>query len=267
MPPDEQDHDHRAGAHQQANHEHPQAGPDHPAELDPGIGLDVDAAGRVGIHHDRGPATELGIPGERLLAGALGLGDPEALLAGWRTRRSALVQVELRVVAVEVDQLVVGDVTEVAIDVVVGPDADEHRFLAIDLDSDVAEDPVRGPVDLVRAEVDVLGGDRVGGAFELLAIRVEVAVVVAAEGVGGHHGDPPDQQRQADQSADAGEDHPDHAARRPVRSRPSWTRGRARGRMLLAAVGHQAQPTWRERWMPRAGGGTVILVASRRARV
>jgi hypothetical protein len=61
------------------------------------------------------------------------------------------VWVELGVVAVEVDQLVVSDVTEVAIDVVVRPDADEHRFLAVDPDSDVAEDLVRGPVDLVYA--------------------------------------------------------------------------------------------------------------------
>jgi hypothetical protein len=37
----------------------------------------------------------------------------------------------------------------------------------------------RGPVDLVYAEVYVLHGDRVGGAVELLAIRVEVAVIVA----------------------------------------------------------------------------------------
>jgi MFS family permease len=51
-------------------HEHPQAGPDRPVELDPGVGLDVDAPACVGIHHDRAPATELGIPGELLLAGA-----------------------------------------------------------------------------------------------------------------------------------------------------------------------------------------------------
>jgi hypothetical protein len=88
----------------------------------------------------------------------------------------------------------VHDLTEVAIDVAVAPDADEHRLLAaVDLDSDVAEDPVRGPVDLVYAEVDVLRGDRIGGAFELVAIRGEVAVVVTAEGVAGHHSEAPDQ--------------------------------------------------------------------------
>ena len=68
----------------------------------------------------------------------------------------------------EVDQLVVGDVTEVAIDVVVGPDADEHRLVALDLDPDLAEDLVRGPVELVCAEVDVLRGDRVGGTSSCL---------------------------------------------------------------------------------------------------
>jgi hypothetical protein len=49
------------------------------------------------------------------------------------------VQVELGFVSVEVDQFVVDDVTEVAIDVGVAPDADEERFLAVDLDSDLAE--------------------------------------------------------------------------------------------------------------------------------
>ena len=38
-PADEQDYDHGADAHQQPDHEHPQAGPDRPAQLDPGIGL------------------------------------------------------------------------------------------------------------------------------------------------------------------------------------------------------------------------------------
>src|SRR6266480_3294413 len=149
--------------------------------------------------------------------------------------------------AVEVDQLVAGDVTEVAIDVGVGPDADEHRLVALDLDSNLAEDLVRGPVELVCAEVDVLRGDRVGRTLELLAVGVEVAVV-AAEGVRGEHGDAAQQQRQADQPADAGEDHPDHAACGPARARPSWGRGGVRGRRLLAAVGHQAKPTWRESW-------------------
>jgi hypothetical protein len=43
MPADQQDHDQGADAHQQTRHEHPQAGPDRPAQLDPRIGLDVDA--------------------------------------------------------------------------------------------------------------------------------------------------------------------------------------------------------------------------------
>src|SRR5215207_3445100 len=152
---------------------------------------------------------------------------------------------ELGLVAVEVDQLVVGDVTEVAIDVVVGPDADERRPVTLNLNPDVAEDLVRGPVDLVHAEVDVLCGDRVAGAYELLAIRVEVTVI-AGEGVRGQQGDAAEQQRQADQPADAGEDHADHAACGPVRSRPSWARGRVRGRTLLAVVRHQAKPTGRQ---------------------
>src|SRR4029450_10815568 len=80
-PADEQDHDHGAGGHQQTDHEHPEAGPDRPGQLDPGVRLDVDPPGCVGIHHDRGPATELGIPRKRLLARALGLGDPEVLIA------------------------------------------------------------------------------------------------------------------------------------------------------------------------------------------
>jgi hypothetical protein len=46
-----------------------------------------------------------------------------------------------------------------------------------DLDPDLAEDLVRDPVGPVYAEVDVLRCDRVGGAFEPVAIRVEVAVV------------------------------------------------------------------------------------------
>jgi hypothetical protein len=54
--------------------------------------------------------------------------------------------VELGFVAVEVDQLVISDVTEVAIDVFVSPNADEHRFRAVDLDADVAEDLVRWPL-------------------------------------------------------------------------------------------------------------------------
>src|SRR3954452_9359013 len=83
-PADEQDHAHGADAHQQTDHEHPQAGPDRPGQLDPGIRLDVDAPSSVGIHHDSGPATELGIPDQRLLPGALGLGDPEVLSRGWR---------------------------------------------------------------------------------------------------------------------------------------------------------------------------------------
>jgi hypothetical protein len=70
------------------------------------------------------------------------------------------VQVELGALAMEVDQLVVGDPTEVAIDVGVGPDADEDGLPPFNLDPDVAEDAVRGPVDFVCAEVDVLRGDR-----------------------------------------------------------------------------------------------------------
>ena len=96
-------------------------------------------------------ATEVGIPGQCLFTGTLRLGYPDALFTGWRSRRSAPVQVELRIVAVEVDQLVAGHVAEVAIHVGVGSDADERRFLAVDLDSDVAENPVRRPVDLVCA--------------------------------------------------------------------------------------------------------------------
>ena len=125
-----QDHDHSTGNDQQTDHEHPEAGPDRPGELDSSISLDVDAPSCIGVHHDRRPATELGVPRDRLLAGALGPGDPEVLLAGWRPWRSAPVQVEHGVAAVEVDQLVVGDITEVTIDFVVGSDADEHRFFA-----------------------------------------------------------------------------------------------------------------------------------------
>jgi len=201
-PTDAQDHDHSTSSDQQTDHEHPEAGPDRPVELDPSVSLHVDAPDCVGVHHDRRPATELGIPRDRLLAGALGLGDPEVLLGGWSPWRSAPVQVEHGVVAVDVDQLLVGDVTEVTIDFVVGSDADEHRFLRVDLDPDVGEDLVRGPVELVCAEIDLPGGDRIGGAIELLSIRVEVAVAVTAEGVGGDDGDPTEQQRQANQPAD-----------------------------------------------------------------
>jgi hypothetical protein len=180
-PPDEQDHHDRAGAHQQADHEHPEACPDRPVELDPGVGLDVDAAGGVGAHHDHGPAAELGIPGKRLFNGAFGLGYPEALFTGWRKGRSARIPLELGLVAVKVDQFVAYDVTEVAIDVTVAPDADEDGCFALNPDSNLAEDLVGGPVDLVDPEVDVLRGDRVGGARELPAIRAEVAVVAIEE--------------------------------------------------------------------------------------
>src|SRR3954451_20891297 len=105
--------------------------------------------------------------------------------------------------AVEVDQLVVGDVAEVAIDGGIGSDADEDRLVGLDLEPNLAEDLLGGPVELVWAKIDVLRGDRIGGTAKRLAIGVEVAVV-APEGVRGQHGDPAQQQRQADQSADAG---------------------------------------------------------------
>ncbi len=216
----------------------------------PGIRLDVDAPGSVGIHHDRRPAPELGIPRKR----------PARRSPRTRRPRSPdrpaasvgalpLLSVECPGVSpVEIDQLVVSDVTEVAIDVVIEGRCRRTRVSGLPPELGRCRGPRPGPSrPRPYAEVDVFRGDRVVGALELLSIRGEVAIIVAAESVGGQHGDAADQQHQADQPADAGEDHPDHAARGPIRTRPGAGLAAVfEGERCSSPSVHRAKPTWRK---------------------
>ena len=135
LPPDDDQHDGPGGDQDPENEQGRRE-----RDQEPGFDLDRpggrDAGGSVRIHdHDRPPAVG-GVPAQFLSARPRRRGGPECLLGRCGDRRRASGGAVYRGAVGEADDVVVGDVAEVGIDVGCGTDADEGLRVPV-----VAGDP------------------------------------------------------------------------------------------------------------------------------
>ena len=207
--------------------------PRHPRS---GGGIDTDPGGAVGVHHHRDPSPRGRSPLQRLLPGSARRGHPDVTAAGGRGSIGAVLiaVVDRERVGAEVVDPGVAHRGEVRVHVALRRDADEHGLAAGAFDPQAQRGQVtqveRGVV-AGAAEVEGVGGDRVGRGLEPLRRRHVEAVGVALGGVGpgeqaASGGD--GQAGQRDQRAQHDEDDPSH--HRTVGSAPGagWRRGRRR---------------------------------------
>ena len=113
----------------------------------------------------------------------------------------------------EVRHDVVLDAFEVAVDLGLGADPDEHRAVALTADAHRSEEGVECPLGAVRVDVRALGHDRVRRGPEVLGRRHEEAVVVALCLVDGDQRAPAGEQAEGEDCRDAADDDQDDPAR------------------------------------------------------